>query len=93
MFPTLWKIPYNFVLKGEKILSTWLPLPLHTLISELLKEKRAVTDVELFEVIRKKYRNIGFRELKKALMKMEILGKIHVSTITKGSMWVELIKP
>ena len=54
---------------------TWLPLPLHTLIYELLNEKGVLTDAELYDVIREKYGNIGFGKLKKTLMKMRKPGK------------------
>jgi len=74
-------------------LRTWLPLPPHTLIYEFLNKKGVLTDAELYDFIREKYGNIGFGELKKTLMKMEILGKIHVSRTTRGKMRVELIKP
>jgi hypothetical protein len=63
------------------------------LIYEFLNEKGGLTDAELYDVIREKYGHIGFGELKKTLMKMEILGKIHVSKTTRGRMRVEMIKP
>jgi Fe2+ or Zn2+ uptake regulation protein len=79
----------------EDILSikTWRPHPLHMTIIEILKSKGPMTDMELFNTLKESNEEVGFRTLNHELMKMEIGGKIHVSSLTRGKRRVELIKP
>jgi hypothetical protein len=63
---------------------------LYTTIIQILK-KESLTDVELFEQLKDEYNDLSFRYLNKALMKLEIEGKIHVSALTKGKKRVELM--
>jgi Fe2+ or Zn2+ uptake regulation protein len=61
-------------------------------IIELLESKGPMTDMELLNIIKESNEEIGFRTLNQTLMKMEIEGKIHVSSLTRGKRRVELIK-
>jgi hypothetical protein len=72
-------------------LKTWKPHPLYTEIIELLERKGPMTDLDLYDSVRGSYEGIGYSDLNKALMKLEIEGKIYVSTLTKGKRRVELI--
>ena len=65
---------------------------LHMVIVELLESKGPITDIELLNIIRENREDIGFRTLNQTLMKMEIEGKIHVSSLTRGKRRVELVK-
>ena len=71
---------------------TWKPHPLHMIIIELLESKGSMTDMELFNILKENNEDIGFRTLNQTLMKMEIEGKIHVSSLTRGKRRVELKK-
>lgn len=71
---------------------TWKPHPLHMVIIELLESKGPMTDIELLNILKENHEEIGFRTLNQTLMKMEIEGKIHVSSLTRGKRRVELIK-
>lgn len=73
-------------------IKTWKPHPLYTTIVEILERKGPLTDVELYDLLKESYEAIGFGDLNKTLMRMEIEGKIHVSTLTKGKRRVELIE-
>ena len=73
-------------------IKTWKSRPLYTAVAEILEKKDTLSDVELYNLLKESYDDIGFGELNKTLMKMEIHGKIHVSTLTKGKRRVELIK-
>ena len=73
-------------------LKTWNPQPLHTFIIEILNKKGTLTDDELFDLVKASYASVGFGQLNKTLMRMEIQGKIHVSLLTKGKRRVELIE-
>ena len=71
---------------------TWKPHPLYTTIVEILERKGPLTDVELYELIKETHGEAGFGDLNKTLMRLEIQGKVYVSTFTKGKRRVELIE-
>jgi hypothetical protein len=71
-------------------LKTWKPHPLYTEIVELLERKGPMTDLELYDLVRVSNETIGYSDFNKTLMRMEIEGKIYVSTLTKGKRRVEL---
>lgn len=71
---------------------TWYPHPLDLTVVEILEKKGAMTDAELFDVLRETHEDLGFGALNKTLMKMEVQGKVYVSSLTKGKRRVELVK-
>jgi len=74
------------------MVKTWKPHPLHTQIAEFLERKGPMTDLELFDLLKGTHEGVGFSELNKTLMKMEIQGSLFVSARTKGKRRVELVK-
>lgn len=73
-------------------IKTWKPHPLYTMIVEILERKGPLTDIELYDLLKDSYEGLGFGNLNKTLMRMEIEGKIYVSALTKGKRRVELIE-
>jgi len=71
---------------------TWRPHPLDLIIVEILEKKGAMTDDELFDLLRETHEDLGFGALNKMLMRMEVQGKVYVSSLTKGKRRVELVK-
>ena len=72
---------------------TWSPYPLHLAILEGLEKKGgALTVAELHDLLVESFGDVAFRNLNKELLRLEIQGKIYVSTLTKGKRRVELIK-
>jgi len=71
---------------------TWHPHPLDLTIVEILEKKGAMTDAELFDLLKETHEDLGFGALNKTLMKMEVQGKVYVSSLTKGKRRVELVK-
>ncbi len=71
---------------------TWKPRPLYLTIVEALEKKGPLTDTELFDLLKEQYEDIGFGDLNKTLMEMEVKGKIYVSTLARGKRRVELTK-
>jgi Fe2+ or Zn2+ uptake regulation protein len=61
-------------------------------IIELLESKGPMTDMELLNILKESHEDVGFKTLNQTLMKMEIEGKIHVSSLARGKRRVELIK-
>ena len=73
-------------------IKTWKPHSLYTTIVEILERKGPLTDVELYDLIKETHGESGFGDLNKTLMRLEIQGKIYVSTFIKGKRRVELIE-
>jgi len=71
---------------------TWRPHPLDLTIVEVLEKKGAMTDEELFDLLKETHEDLGFGALNKTLMKMEVEGKVYVSSLTRGKRRVELVK-
>jgi len=71
---------------------TWKPRPLDLTIVEVLEKKGPVTDAELLDLLKETHEDLGFGTLNQTLMKMEVEGKIYVSSLTKGKRRVELVK-
>lgn len=61
-------------------------------IVETLDRKGPLTDVELYDLLKETYENIGFGDLNKTLMRMEVEGKVIVSSHTRGKRRVELVE-
>ena len=73
-------------------LKTWKAQPLASIILEILDKKGSMNDADLFEAVKVFYRDIGFDEVNKALMKLEISGLVNVSSLTKGRRLVQFAK-
>ena len=73
-------------------MKNWKPHPLYTRIKELLERKGPMTDVDLYDLVKGSHEGVGFSELNKTLMRMEIEGIIYVSAQTKAKRRVELTK-
>ena len=74
------------------MMKTWKSHPLYTEIAELLRRKGPMTDVDLFDLVKGSYEGVGFGELNKTLMRMELEGRIYVAPRTKGKRRVELVE-
>jgi Fe2+ or Zn2+ uptake regulation protein len=61
-------------------------------ILEILERKGPLTDLELFDALKESYQDIGFGDVNQTLMKLELSGKIYVSTLARGKRRVELVK-
>jgi len=71
---------------------TWKSRPLDLTIVEVLEKKGPMTDAELLDLLRETHEDLGFGTLNQTLMKMEVEGKVYVSSLTKGKRRVELMK-
>ena len=72
-------------------MKTWVSHPLKTQIRELLERKGPMTDIELFDLVKGTH-DVGFSEVNKTLMRMEIEGTIYVTPRTKGKRRVQLVE-
>jgi hypothetical protein len=70
----------------------WKSHPIDLAIVESLERKGVLTDVELFDLLRERYGHVGFGAFNRVLMRLEIEGKIHVSSLIRGKRRIELEK-
>jgi len=71
---------------------TWKVQPIDLIVVETLENKGSLADTELFEVLKAFYKEIGFDDLNRTLMKMEVTNLISVSSLAKGKRLVQLMK-
>ncbi len=66
--------------------------PLHTLLMETLdSNKGALNDAPLFKLLKKSNHDLNNRGFNKVLLRLELEGLIHVSTLTKKKRRIELV--
>jgi hypothetical protein len=71
---------------------TWKTLPAYFTLISLLQKKGAVTDTELYEALTDEFEDLGYKDFSELLMKLEIGGKIRVTSMSRGKKRVELIR-
>jgi Fe2+ or Zn2+ uptake regulation protein len=69
----------------------WGPRPLNLAVVEVLQRKGPLADSDLLDEVKETYGEISFRELNKALLKLELSGILRVTRLMKGKRRVELV--
>ena len=72
--------------------NTWQLQPIYATVIEILEEKGSITDADLFEFLKAFYKETGFDDLNRTLMRMEVAGLVSVSSLTKDRRLVQLTK-
>jgi hypothetical protein len=71
---------------------TWKTHPAYFVVLEMLKKKKgAVTDAELFDGLTEEFEDLGFKDFNELLMRLEISGRIRMTSMSRGKRRVELI--
>jgi hypothetical protein len=70
---------------------TWKTHPAYFVLLDLLKKKGALPDTELFEALTDEFEDLGFKDFNALLMKLEIAGKIRVTSMARNKRRVEFI--
>jgi len=70
---------------------TWKTHPAYFVLLESLQKKGAMTDVDLFEATKEEFEDLGFKDFNELLMRLEISGKIRVTSMVRGKRRVELL--
>jgi DNA topoisomerase VI subunit B len=68
---------------------TWKTHPAYFFLLETLQKKGALTDSELFETLKEEFQDLGFKDFNELLMRLEIGGKIRVTSMSRGKRRVE----
>jgi len=71
------------------VVKTWKTRPAHYVLLEILGKKGAVTDADLFDDLKKEFKDLGFKDFNALLMRLEIGGKIRVTSMAHGKKRVE----
>jgi hypothetical protein len=71
---------------------TWKTHPAYFVLLEFLQKKGANTDAELFEALTEEFEDLGFKDFNELLMRLEISGKIRVTSMSRGKRRVEPIR-
>lgn len=70
---------------------TWKTHPAYFVLLDLLAKKGALTDAELFDALIEEFKDLGFKDFNEILMRLEISGKIRMTSMSRGKRRVELI--
>lgn len=70
---------------------TWKTHPAYFVLLDLLEKKGALTDAELFDALVEAFKDLGFKDFNEILMRLEISGKIRMTSMARGKRRVELI--
>jgi hypothetical protein len=70
---------------------TWKTHPAYFVLLDLLQKKGALTDAELFDALVEAFEDLGFKDFNELLMRLEISGKIRMTSMARGKRRVELI--
>ena len=67
--------------------------PLHTMLVEALESSNgSLTDAQLLKLLKKSNRDLNDHSFNKVLLRLELEGLIHVSTLTKNRRRIELAR-
>lgn len=69
---------------------TWKTRPVHQVLLKILKEEGAINDDDLFDELNDEFPDIGMKDFNKYLMNLEVNGKIHTTSMSRGKKRVEL---
>jgi hypothetical protein len=70
---------------------TWKTHPAYFVLLDLLQKKGALTDAELFDALVEEFKDLGFKDFNEILMRLEISGKIRMTSMARGKKRVELV--
>ncbi len=71
---------------------TWKTRPTYFTLLEILGKKGDMTDDDLFDTLKEEYGDLGFGDFNELLMRLEVAGKIRVSSLARGKRRIELIQ-
>jgi hypothetical protein len=70
---------------------TWKTHPAYFVLLDLLQKKGALTDSELLEALTEEFEDLGYKDFNELLMRLEISGRIRLTSMSRGKRRIELI--
>ena len=72
---------------------TWKTRPAYYVLLEMLnKKKGAMVDTDLFEALKEEHPDLGAKDFNSLLMRLEVGGKIRVTSMSRGKRRVEIVQ-
>ncbi len=72
-------------------MKTWKTRPAYFYLMEVLNKKGDMTDDDLFDQMRDEYEDLGYKDFNNLLLKLEISGKVRVSSMARGKRRIEVV--
>jgi hypothetical protein len=72
-------------------IKTWKTRPAYFTLLALLQKKGALTETELYTALTDEFEDLGYKDFSDLLMRLEISGKIRVTSMSRGKKRVELL--
>lgn len=72
-------------------MKTWKTRPAYFYLLEVLKKKGDMTDEDLYDQMHDEYEDLGFKDFNALLLKLEVSGKVRVSSMARGKRRIELV--
>jgi hypothetical protein len=72
-------------------LKIWKTHPADFFLLDLLSKKGAMNDLDLLEAVKEEFEDLGFKDFNELLMRLEVGGKIHVTSTVRGKRRIELV--
>jgi hypothetical protein len=69
----------------------WKTHPAYFTLIAVLQKKGALTDAELYDALTEEFEDLGYKDFSNLLMRLEISGKIRVTSMSRGKRRVELL--
>ncbi len=73
-------------------MKTWKTRPAYFYLLEVLKKKGDMTDEVLYDQMHDEYEDLGFKDFNMLLLKLEVSGKVRVSSMARGKRRIELVQ-
>jgi len=73
-------------------MKTWKTRPAYFYLMEVLNKKGDMTDDALFDLLHGEYEDLGFKDFNTLLLKLEVSGKVRVSSMARGKRRIEVVQ-
>ncbi len=73
-------------------MKTWKTRPAYFYLMEVLNKKGDMTDEDLFDQLKDEYGDLGFKDFNTLLLKLEVSGKVRVSSMARGKRRIEVVQ-
>jgi len=73
-------------------MKTWKTRPAYFYLMEVLNKKGDMTDDALFDLLHEEYEDLGFKDFNTLLLKLEVSGKVRVSSMARGKRRIEVVQ-
>ena len=71
---------------------TWKTRPAFFVLLEILQKKGDMVDDDLLSQLREEFEDLGYKDFNDILMRLEVSGKIHTSSMSRGKRRIELVQ-